>query len=68
MNTTNQSPQKHPFKYNVGQRLSRFGQKVVVLDRDVSPNGNNVYQIQEVYKGIVETLISAREDELSQTL
>jgi hypothetical protein len=51
------------WKYEIGQRVSRFGVKVTITDREVSPLGYNVYHFNEVYKGIVEN-VSGREDEL----
>jgi len=52
------------YKYGIGQTVSRFGARVLIIGRDVSPNGHNVYFVEEVYKGNIET-VSVREDELS---
>jgi len=52
------------FKYEVGQRVSRFGEKVTIASREISALGNPTYQIEQIYMGNRVTT-SAREDELS---
>src|SRR5215472_7863781 len=51
------------FKFSIGEQVTRFGKKVTIVARDVSPLGKAVYEIEELYKGNLE-IVSVREDEL----
>ncbi len=51
-------------KYQIGQTVYRFGTKAKIVSRDLSPLGFLIYQIEEIYRGNLETT-QAQEDELS---
>ena len=57
---------KTPFKYEVGERIYRFGSLARIVKRYVSPLGLPVYDIEMIYQGNVET-VTAMQAELSRS-